>query len=133
MALEQWNPNIKTPGIRKHTGEYYNPQGFPGGPEGDFIMPNWQAINKSWQAGVNNTLGVMMKYYQTRQLKDEERQAKNDGFEETDYELAGGIEAQNQKILTDNYENNLEWIKKKTGNPNGTFADLSVRDQKKFK
>lgn len=126
--LEQWDPNIKSPGVQQNPGgAYRNPEA---------VIPNWAAITASWQQMQKDIVSGVEEYNKTvttlaeeTARKEKERQMNNaKGAEEFDHQGVAGVNEQNIAMVTDWYEGKLAEWQLKYGEDAG-FGNLTMKEQ----
>jgi hypothetical protein len=124
--LEQWNPNIKSPGQQSPGGAYRNPEA---------VIPDWKSITASWQKvqdSITSVHGGFIKYEEEKQKKleeeqnklekdDKKRQKDNLSYQNRDLKIIVGIDAKNQEILINFVENKIKEY--------GDYADQTQKVQ----
>ena len=132
--LEQWNPNIKSPGQQSPGGAYRNPEA---------VIPDWRSITAGWQnmqksivSGVKEIQDAAIAKAEKIEKEEKERQEKNAaGAEAMDYGAARGIDKKNGEMITDYYEQRQEYWRKSIedgglglGSDAG-WGDLSIKQR----
>ena len=118
VNLEQWDPNIKSPGVEQSPGgAYRNP---------DLVIPDWKSITEGWQKmqdSITKGYGGFLKGKEEQAKKleedDKKRQDENSKYKKKDLTIVPGIDANNQKNLIDFVENKIA--------THGNYADQTEK------